>query len=990
MNINKGKRFSGVLTSFGLSMLVAVSTPACADTWYDDDTPCRLEFWTDNDGVHIQRCCDESTTLEIPASIAGRRVVSIEECAFSYCERLLSLTIPPSVTSIGRYAFQGCRSLLSITLPDGLLCVEEGTFADCSSLLRAEIPDTVVYIDNAAFCYCESLLSVSVPPSVIAIGECAFAGCFNLRILELFEGLEFIEQCAFDGCNNLAPFSLPQSVSYIDESAFWGCYWYNGNEWPVPPEGLRLRYDWNDRDGVRITGWDGNAYGSLEIPEYIFNRRVTSIESYAFSGCDKLLSITIPTSVKSIGESAFDGCRNLSRVSLPEGICRIERATFRGCESLTTITIPSSVSHIGEEAFADCWSLIHVSIPAGLSSIGNRSFVNCESLLAIDIPSSVVNIGESSFESCRNLRIVTLSEGLLGIGNYAFQGCENLNSIAIPKSVAYIGENAFSSCYNLFSVSVDKDNPYLTFTDGILFDKTCTSILSISPGITHLVIPQSVTSVSISTLKSCRNVSSITVDPANPCYSSRDGLLYDKSFTRLIACPVTATCATIPEGVIAIGTQAFSSCAALTSVSLPSSLRTIEYGAFSGCSTLATLAIPDSVTTIGGSAFFGCYSLSSIELPTNITLISSSAFCNCTGLSSFIVPPKVTRIENYAFSGCSGLMAISIPDSVTHIGSSAFSRCSGLKSVTLPFGLTVINNSTFSGCTGLTALPIPTNVTQIGSSAFSGCTGLTTMVVPKSVTRIDYNAFNNCTGLSCVRYLGNAPSCNTSSSYYSIYSGADANLTTYTLPGSTGWSSPASTNLPSSWQGRNILHSSSIERQDVDVSDHYASNAVYLTVTNIVIHYIRTSEQPEFVTPSTPDTGYVNIITEVESGNAVVVPESWANNYPGFESKFGSNFTQALLKPTGKKDGAGNDMLVWQDYVAGTDPTDEKDVFTASITIVDGKVTVSYTPELDDARKAMRKYTTWGKKSLMDASWTEVQEGHEAEYNFFKLSVEMR
>ena len=49
-----------------------------------------------------------------------------------------------------------------------------------------------------------------------------------------------------------------------------------------------------------------------------------------------------------------------------------------------------------------------------------------------------------------------------------------------------------------------------------------------------------------------------------------------------------------------------------------------------------------------------------------------------------------------------------------------------------------------------------------------------------------------------------------------------------------------------------------------------------------------------------------------------------------------------------------------------------------------------FTPELDDARKEMRKYTTWGKTSLMDTDWTEVQEGHEAEYNFFKVSVEMR
>ena len=120
------------------------------------------------------------------------------------------------------------------------------------------------------------------------------------------------------------------------------------------------------------------------------------------------------------------------------------------------------------------------------------------------------------------------------------------------------------------------------------------------------------------------------------------------------------------------------------------------------------------------------------------------------------------------------------------------------------------------------------------------------------------------------------------------------------------------------------------------------------------------------------------------------MPSSWAENYPAFESKFGSDFTQALSMKTGKKDGAGNDMFVWQDYVAGTDPTKPEDKFTASITVVDGKVTVSYTPELDDDRKALRKYTTWGKKSLLDANWTVVQEGQEAEYNFFKVSVEMK
>lgn len=162
-----------------------------------------------------------------------------------------------------------------------------------------------------------------------------------------------------------------------------------------------------------------------------------------------------------------------------------------------------------------------------------------------------------------------------------------------------------------------------------------------------------------------------------------------------------------------------------------------------------------------------------------------------------------------------------------------------------------------------------------------------------------------------------------------------------------------------------------------------------VTVTNVSVQYVLNSIRPEFAIPVTSDTGFVNVIAEVKGG-AVAIPSSWTKNYPTFESKLGSDFTQALSMKTGKKDGAGNDMCVWQDYVAGTDPTKPEDKFTASITVVEGKVTVSYTPELDDDRKALRKYTTWGKKSLFDTDWTKVQEGSESEYNFFKVTVEMR
>lgn len=83
-------------------------------------------------------------------------------------------------------------------------------------------------------------------------------------------------------------------------------------------------------------------------------------------------------------------------------------------------------------------------------------------------------------------------------------------------------------------------------------------------------------------------------------------------------------------------------------------------------------------------------------------------------------------------------------------------------------------------------------------------------------------------------------------------------------------------------------------------------------------------------------------------------------------------------------------MLVWQDYVAGTDPTDKDDVFKASVTIIDGKPVVGYTPELTETEKAKRIYRTYGKVRLGDAGWTLVPEGREVDYNFFKVTVEMK
>ena len=88
-----------------------------------------------------------------------------------------------------------------------------------------------------------------------------------------------------------------------------------------------------------------------------------------------------------------------------------------------------------------------------------------------------------------------------------------------------------------------------------------------------------------------------------------------------------------------------------------------------------------------------------------------------------------------------------------------------------------------------------------------------------------------------------------------------------------------------------------------------------------------------------------------------------------FEAKFGSDQVAAMTMPTDKKDAKGNDMYVWQDYVAGTDPTDTNSVFTAKVEMVGGMPVVTWEPKLSASEEARRTYIIYGKTNLTDAVW---------------------
>ena len=202
-------------------------------------------------------------------------------------------------------------------------------------------------------------------------------------------------------------------------------------------------------DKLGISAFEGcSSLTSLTIPS-----SVTSIGSVAFA-YSGLTSLTIPSGVTSIGESTFYGCSGLINLTIPSSVTSIGNQAFSGCSGLTSLTIPSGVTSIGRSAFSGCSGLTSLTIPSSVTSIGFAAFYDCSSLTSLTIPSSVTSIGRSAFSGCSGLTSLTIPSGVTSIGEAAFSGCCGLTSLTIPSSVTSIDHNAFSGCSGLTSIYV--------------------------------------------------------------------------------------------------------------------------------------------------------------------------------------------------------------------------------------------------------------------------------------------------------------------------------------------------------------------------------------------------------------------------------------------------------------------------------------------------------------------------------------------------------
>ena len=473
---------------------------------------------TDENSAVISKYTGNEASVEIPESINGYPVTEIGDSAFKGNFSLKNAEIPDGVKTIGDYAFNDCTGLESITIPESVEKIGRSAFFYCTRLENVNVSDGIKTIGDGAFFGCYSLKSFKITESINSVGEYAFGRCSELKSVTVENGIKSVSNQMFADCTSLNEIVLPNSIESIGRRAFLNCSALESFELPDSIDTI-ADYAFYGCSGINNLSISAKTIGDYafslcsQLESVSFSDNLETIGDEAFKSTG-LSEISIPSAVSDIGERAFatnkiekinveednqyytsiDGVLfNKSETEIidypnytqaefyavPQSVTSIGEYAFGGdIPLLKTVIIPDTVTEIENGAFMDFYGLEYIDIPTSVTEISDNAFNGCSQLASITIPNSVTEIGASAFRYCSSLQSVSLTEGLKSIGDYAFSGAYELSNIKLPNSLNDISPTAFFYCENFCEYLTDVSNPYFSVTDGVLYSKDKTALVS--------------------------------------------------------------------------------------------------------------------------------------------------------------------------------------------------------------------------------------------------------------------------------------------------------------------------------------------------------------------------------------------------------------------------------------------------------------------------------------------------------------------------------
>ena len=297
---------------------------------------------------------------------------------------------------------------------------------------------------------------------------------------------------------------------------------------------------------------------------------------------------------------------------------------------------------------------LDVVIPSKLDNytvtrVGNDLFYYNRKVTSVSFPDSVKKLDSSPFYDLFEIKKVTFGKYVTEIPSFYLSYCYGIKSYTIPPQVTKVDYESFPS--RLKTLIIGKG--LKTYgTDSFM-------------GSSFLV-------------------EEIKVSRNNKYFSSKDGVLYNKKKTKLIAYPGGKKTSkfTMPSSVKTIVDSSFSDHKNLRNVIFTKNVKIIERWAFNQCEKLSSINIPKNITSIGWWAFHGCHSVTKLTINANKNLkIGNEAFSYLTKIKTL----KVPKVSGYGvFRNCYNLSSISIPSNVKTLTDEEFISCESLKKVTIP------------------------------------------------------------------------------------------------------------------------------------------------------------------------------------------------------------------------------------------------------------------------------------------------------------------
>ena len=373
--------------------------------------------------------------------------------------------LPPNVHIPDYIAYNG------YTYP--VTSIREFAFEKCD-MSTIDLPTDISYIGSCAFKDCKNLVEVYMDKAVTTIDSNPFKGCISLQNVRITAETPPVAPNDWENTGNATLEVPPSSVSAYSTTTPWSGFsstieltgehfWYKG-----------IRYFLNYDGTASVTGFNEDemdedvtilsklpmetTYTVTSIADKAFQSGYWDYDTkkWVYTSAGKIKSVTIPGTVKTIGEEAFYCCTSLKSVVLGDGIETIGRESFKKT-GLISLNIPGSVKTINYSAFSDCSSLKSLTLNNGIETIGQSAFGSAK-ITKVDIPSSVKRIYFHAFR-CSSLTNVTFHEGLEYLEESAF-AYSAITSVTIPRSVKEIDGNPFPLCFDLASIQVESGNPY--------------------------------------------------------------------------------------------------------------------------------------------------------------------------------------------------------------------------------------------------------------------------------------------------------------------------------------------------------------------------------------------------------------------------------------------------------------------------------------------------------------------------------------------------